>query len=261
MNIKRMVLATGLGLLTVSSGRRVRAATGEVEVAGYGGETNGGWTCGPMGQLKYAGAAANVKVTERAPHDEAGDGWVVSAGASGERQKLTITTCHPESDCSGKENQAPPAAVLAGGQLRTGYHSKYWGIEGGGGVYQGYRTAGDATPSVAVYPQVEARGGKAGPTSVFGVLGFGSPLVTTMQRPGLYTGMSVDSDKGFGVDARLGVYRQGPALTDGESIAWRGDLAGRVRVVKGLSLRAGGAVGTSDNRANLEGSAGIVAAF
>lgn len=96
-------------------------------------------------------------------------------------------------------------------------------------------------------------------------LGFGSPLVISPQRPGLYTGMKVESDHGFGVDARLGIYRQGPALTDGESLTVRGDLAGRVHLTKGFALRAGGAIGGGSNdaqsRPNLEGSGGFVARF
>jgi hypothetical protein len=264
MSFRRTILLLGVTGLTVSAARHVNAATGEVSASGYGGESTGGWICGPVGPMKYGGAAVDVKLAQRSVHDARGEGAHGEIAVAGEYEHTTFTRAECTGDCPGAKADPPPDRVLVGGAWRAGYRARNWGVDAGGGVYQGFREAGDRSPSVAFYPQLEARGGVSGPNAVFGVLGFGAPLPTMALRPGLYTGMSVDSRHGFGVDARFGAYRQGPALTDGDSLAIRGDLGARVDLGRHVGVRVGGAIGApsrSVSTPNLEGSAGVVARF
>lgn len=259
MKPRRALLATGLGLLCLTGAHRVRATThAEIEAAGYGGESSGGWICGPTGRVAYGGLGVQAKISTRERHDEEGEGTVVILGASGERQTTTVRC---SSECSADRGVTPPPHAMLGGHARAGYRWRYFGLEGGAGVYQGWDENTDHAPSVAAYPELEFRGGKSGDLAVQGVLGFGSPVVTTIQRPGLYGGVTVDKKDLLGVDFRTGIFRQGPAVLD--SAGWRADLVGRVTLVPSLELRGGGAVGfhENDDAPDVEGSAGLAVSF
>lgn len=259
MDARRRLLAAGFGLLCLTGAHRVRATPhAEIEAAGYGGETRGGWICGPMGRVAYGGLGVQAKISTRERNDEEGEGTVVILGASGERQTTTVRC---SSECSADRAVAPPPHVMLGGHARAGYRWRYFGVEGGAGVYQGWDDNTDRRPSVGAYPELELRGGKSGDFAIQGVLGFGSPIVTTIQRPGLYGGVTVDKKHLLGVDLRTGMFRRGPDVLG--SAGWRGDLVGRVTLVPPLELRGGGAVGfhANDDTLDFEGSGGLVLSF
>ena len=88
MTFRRAILCAGLGLLTVSAARHVNAATGEVSATGYGGESTGGWICGPVGPMRYGGAAVDVPAGRGARDREgAAHGRAVQPGGGSGRER------------------------------------------------------------------------------------------------------------------------------------------------------------------------------
>lgn len=257
MNTRRIVLATGLGLFLVSGASRVRAApSGEVESTAYGGESTGGWICGPAGTVKYGGAAANVRIAEREAKAPEGRGFSAAVGGAAEAQSVALEPCSA-AECA--ERRATPPRMMLGTRGRVGWDGRYFGLDLGAGLYQAYRDETSRSPTIAAYPELELRGGRGGDFAVWGVAGVGSPLVTTIERPGVYSGVSLTLPSALGLDLRAGVYRRGPAILD--SVGLRGDLVGRVPLTERIQLRLGAALAEPSvaDRVDGEGSIGLAA--
>jgi hypothetical protein len=257
MNTRRIVLATGLGLFMLSGATRVRAApSGEVESTAYGGESTGGWICGPAGTVKYGGAAANVRVAQREATAPPGRGFSALVGGAAEAQALTVASCS-SAEC--ERRPTAPDRLMLGTHGRVGWDNRYFGLDLGAGLYQAYRDESSHSPTIAAYPELELRGGRGGDFAVWGVAGVGSPLVTTIERPGVYSGVSLTLPSALGVDFRAGVYRRGPAILD--SVGLRGDLVGRIPLTERIQLRLGAALAEPSvtDRIDGEGSIGLAA--
>ena len=111
----------------------------------------------------------------------------------------------PPSSCTSR-----PVA-LAGMHARLGGGGRWFGIEAGALVFQGWPTEDLDRPGWAVWPELKMR---FGPPTLHGVLGVGSDLPTTLRRPAfLYAGGGANFDWG-GFDVRGGFNRAGPALWD-----------------------------------------------
>lgn len=255
MRIRRILLATSLGGLVVSAAHRVTAATGEAEAAVYGGETAGQWTCGPRANVLYGGVGAHVRVAERDPAGLEGSGFHGAVGGAAEDQTVSITEVHCATQpCKPSDSVAPPESILLGGNARGGWEGRYFAITAGAGMYQAFAANTSRSPSLAGYPQLELRGGApVRDVAVHAVTGIGSPLVTTIQRPGLYGGIEVRTATGYRFDVLGGLYRSGPAPLD--AVAPRADVAARFPILRHLSLRAGGSIG---GESGFEGSGGLV---
>jgi hypothetical protein len=94
-----------------------------------------------------------------------------------------------------------------------------------------------------------------GPRSVArGVIGIGSPSVSTLRRPGVYLGADVALGK-VDLQARAGGFRAGPSLFDDANT--RADVALYLPISEPLSIRLGGAIGGNDAGLSGEGSAGL----
>jgi hypothetical protein len=267
MRTRRAFLATGLGLLIVSAGQRARAVGVEAEGAVYGGQTSGGWICGPVGTAHYAGVGTQVTVTQRERADPAGRGFVVDFAGGGEHTAVTaVQPCSGES-CADAKSAELPDRLMLGGRVRGGYEWRYVGVEGGLGVYQGWANnqatdppLGTFSPALQLYPDLSVSFGKL--HRIYGIVGFGTPLVTQLLRPGLYGGFGVAGEAGFGLDFYGGVFRQGPAPLDAAGA--RFDLVGRAPIpgTKNLYLRAGGSLGSPENGPlDWEGSLGLSAGY
>lgn len=236
------VLALGIA---ATAPTRVRAST-EVEGVGYGGTSAGGWVCGPVGRANYGGAGARVRVAERPGHFGGSGGF--GEGAAALESEASTTQCKSDdSRCV-----ANRSAGLLGGHARAGYHWDVFGFEAGATAFQGYREDYDSSPSVGVIPDAEI---SIGPRAVArGVLGIGSPTVTTLRRPGAYAGGDVALGN-VTLQARVGAFRAGPALFD--DAATRADVALYIPISEPLSLRLGGSFSGNDVGLGGEGSAGL----
>jgi hypothetical protein len=257
MNTRRIVLATGLGLFMLTGAQRVRAApSGEVESTAYGGESTGGWICGPAGAVKYGGAAANVRIAERDANAPDGRGISAVVGGAAEAQSVTLVPCNG-AECAAR--RATPPRMMLGTHGRVGWDGRYFGLDLGAGLHQAYSDETSRSPTIAAYPELELRGGRGGDFAVWGVAGVGSPLATTLERPGVYSGVSITLPSALGVDLRGGVYRRGPAPLD--SVGLRGDLVGRIPLTGRIQLRLGAALAQPSvpDRVDGEGSIGLAA--
>jgi hypothetical protein len=236
------ILALGIA---ATAPTRVRAST-EVEGVGYGGTSAGGWICGPVGRANYGGAGARVRVAER-PGRLGGTGFTGEAAGALERELATVE-CKPDDErCVTNRSSA-----LLGGHARVGHQWEVFGFEAGATAFQGYMTKYDQTPSAIVVPDAEIA---IGPRTVArGVVGIGSPTVSTLRRPGAYLGADVVIGS-VELQARTGVYRAGPALFDDTSI--RTDVALYVPITQPLSLRLGGSLSGNDKGPGGEASAGL----
>lgn len=237
------VLALGIA---ATAPNRVRAST-EVEGAAYGGSTAGGWVCGPVGRANYGGVGARVRVAEHEARF-GGSGFTGDLAAAGEAEATTITDCMGGSDCpSGTRRSA-----MYGGHARVGYQWETIGVRAGVTAYQGYGRPADDSPTASLFPDAEVSFGSA---DVFrGVVGIGSPTVTTLRRPGAYLGADVPAGD-IDVEVRAGAFRAGPAL--GDSFGARGDVAVYVPVGRAISLRLGASASGNKDGPGAEASAGV----
>jgi hypothetical protein len=213
---------------------RARAGTGEVEGTSYGGQSSGGWICGPVTSVPYAGVAGSVRYAERERHDRKGPGMVIEGSLAAEHQVLEVADMRRTD-------------VLGAAQVRAGASMEHLHVTAGLVGYQaiGQTMLPDGTriyePEVQVLPQIELGGGaSSGSVAVRGVAGFGASTSTTTMRPGFYTGATVDTESGFGVDARVGGHRAGPSRVD--HFTGRGDVVVRIPVTERLRVRPGGGV-------------------
>jgi len=251
MSTRRLVLAGLATGIAATAPTRVAAST-EVEAAGYGGTTAGGWVCGPVGRANYAGVGARVRVSEHGP-SHIGEGFLGELAGSVERESMTIVSCEKALVCPKGTRENPMYA----GHLRAGYAWETLGVEAGATVYQAYDKPADPAPTTAVVPDAEISYGS--PDIVRGVLGLGSPTVTTLRRPGAYLGVDVPAGR-CEIEARAGAFRAGPALQKSftaDAFSARGDVAVYVPLSAPLSLRLGGSVSGNPDGVGAEGSAGI----
>jgi hypothetical protein len=249
MRTRRVFLVTGLGLMVLSAGRRARAVGVESEGAVYGGQTSGGWICGPVGTARYAGAGVQVGVSQRERSDPAGRGFLGDVAGAGERMDVSLLSCR-EGGCTEDRGLPQLDRLMFGGRVRGGYEWRYARVEAGLGAYQGWEYDKGASVSDAfylstrLYPDVSVAFGKL--RRIYGVIGFGTPLVTELLRPGFYGGVGLTGTEGFGVELYGGEFRQGPgAFDDGGP---RVDLVTRAPIpgTSNLYLRLGSSVGAPD---------------
>jgi hypothetical protein len=231
---RRTLLVAGAIGVASSAARTTRARDPNVdlEAAGYGGASTGGWTCGPTGTARYAGVGINATLSERGRLHADGPGLEAIVGAALERETVEFEAC-----CT-----LGRTIAMAGTHARLGYGDRWFGIEAGVLGFQGWRSSSLDAPGWAVWPELKVRIGP--PAIIYGVLGFGSDLPTTMRRPAfLYTGVGGAYEWG-GFDVRTGFNRAGPALMDDFSL--RFDGVARLRVVPGFLLAPGLAVQIPD---------------
>jgi hypothetical protein len=257
------LLLVGLTGLIFSAGRRVQAiGSVEAEDAMYGGRTSGGWACGPTGTVRYGGVGAQVTLGARDRNSPKGRGTIVKVAAAGERQSFEVAhLC--SGPCDAPSQNVVNPSLLLGARVRAGYAWRYVGVEGGAGVYQAWKRPSATTPSLALYPDVELSFGRL--HRLYGVVGLGSPLVTTVLRPGLYAGAGIAGASGLGLDLRTGIFRAGPAVF--EWAGYRLDLVGRIPISRAdkLSLRLGGSMSVprlpNVGPLDFEGSVGLAAGY
>ncbi len=242
---KRPLLAVLVLGICATAPTRVRAST-EVEGVGYGGTTAGGWICGPVGRANYGGAGARVRVAENRERF-GGTGFVGEAAAAAESESATTQCKADDSRCI-----ADRSAPMVGGHARAGYHWDVFGFEAGATAFQGYDSQHDSEPRFGAFPDAEVTIGARGVAR--GVLGIGSPTVTTLRRPGAYLGADVALGN-WEFQARAGVFRAGPALYD--DAATRADIALYIPISEPLSLRLGGSMSGNEIGLGGEGSAGL----
>ena len=257
MRGRRLFLAAGVGLLVLSAAQRSGAKVkGEVEATGYAGATSGGWICGPLGTMRYGGIAISGSISKREATPEEGEGGTATVAVGAEWQSVRVI--------SPPFKGAPPDSLMFGAQATAGYRWRGVSLEGGSGLYEGYRSATPlgAESRVLPYPTVEL---VIGPRdTAYGVFGVGSPLSTTLLRPGIYLGGGFLSYSGFGVDVRTGMFRQGPGALD--ALGYRLDLVGRGPIpgTEKVWLRLGGSVGGHEDEAtpvDYEGSIGVMVGY
>ncbi len=253
MSLRRTLLVFFSLALCATAPTRVHAAT-DVEGVAYGGETSGNWGCGPAAHAVYGGVGARVRVSESSGRF-GGSGYTAEVAGAAEHESTSIEPC---ATCDASDEIAPPDKVMFGAHARAGYQWKYVGVEAGGTVYQGLSHNTDSAPSIGFSPDAELR---IGPREVLrGVIGVGSPLVTTLRRPGFYLGGDVALGP-VDLEGRLGQYRSGPAINDWLGLrdvrGIRGDLVALVPVVPRLELRLGASASHDDSGPGGEGSIGL----
>lgn len=255
--MRRVILVTLAAGVVATAPVPSRAVT-EVEGTGYGGQTAGGWVCGPVGRARYGGAAAQVRVSSRRPTREQGRGWTGSAAASVERESVTIIRCDDD-PCDPDDAVAPPDANLYAGRLKGGWHSRLVGLEIGASIYQAWDDNEDRRPTVHGFPQLEL---DIGPERVHGRLGLGDPFLTTVRRPGVYSALAVDVGGDNEIDVGLSVLRAGPGAP-ADDMKLRLDTVGRVALGDIFHLRLGGAMWSPFETSRVEGelSLGLGAAI
>ncbi len=141
---------------------------------------------------------------------------------------------------------------MYGAHARVGSQWDTIGVRAGVTAYEGYRHPADDSPTASFFPDAEMSFGSA---DVFrGIVGIGSPTVTTLRRPGAYLGADVPAG-GVDIEARAGAFRAGPAL--GDSLGARGDVAVYVPVSRSVSLGFGASVSGTKDGPGGEASAGV----
>lgn len=247
----------GAALLLASA---VRTSAGDpqfdVEGTGYGGTSTGGWACGPTATARYAGGAAHMMISERPRHDPNGPGLMAIAGGSLEGESVRLL---PGSAEGTLDPGGTPTTAMGALHGRLGDEDQWFGFQIGVLGFQGWSGAGDRKPKWAAWPDLRFRVGP--PAIVYGVLGFGSDMPSTVRRPApLYTGVGGAYEWG-GFDARIGLNRAGPSLSDDFSL--RTEAVVRVRLLQSLFLSPGLAVQFPDKGNDLgwEGSVGLEIGF
>ncbi len=207
-----------------------------MEVAGYEGQTNGAWLCGPTFSARYGGLAAQVRHSERRPDRQNGMGTTILAGMTVVGQRVRTEALDPK-DAVDEETAAEFATphtgthVMGAGHLRVGHHWRMLGFELGG-IVAGDRVDGSG---INVLPQGELT---IGPRDVFYVLGgAGVTQLTAMREfgyPYFGLGLPLGSTK---LEARMAFdWRMVPVQS-------RGDVFWVVPIDDRLSLRAGLSLG------------------
>jgi hypothetical protein len=227
---------------------------GQVEVAGYGGRSWGGWACGPMGGAKYGGGAAAVQVAQRPRLAEEGQGF--TAELQGAAQYTVAETVYdPGRDCDGCEGpfgELEPA-WLGAGALTGGYEWKYFGVTAGANAMQRIEEDGQVYGPTSAAPSLELAARYPDHWRV--VLGFGSPTVTDLFMPGFYAGGDI-----YLPDASILELRGGLFVSQPSGAAPRATAVWRIPMSDATAFRLGASGGFSEEaglRAVYQGSAGL----
>jgi hypothetical protein len=194
----------------------------ELQGAGYTGTSTGAWTCGPSARVHYGGVGAQVRWSEQHETERHGRGGTVVAGAALEYEHSKIIDSDSSDECTAPPcaSPRPPNAILPGFGGRVGYDWRLFGFQLGAQVWSAWSDPTDRHATLYALPELELRGG---PQDIaWAIVGFGSPLVTTYRRWGLYGGVGVRTGEGQ-ASLTLGDYRSGPAGLD--TMAPRADFA------------------------------------
>jgi len=244
---RRIVLILGLLVLLMSGVRRVTAAVpGQIEAEGYGGESSGGWACGPSARATYAGGGLNARVyPSKAPPegdaDEDGgalaeqpyhkrdlepEGASMGGGGGVEQRGYERTSC--AHDPCGPTDVVPEGRLLVAGHANLGVDWRYLGLRVGAMVFPMWSENDDHSTTAYVIPDLDLRFGRR--MGFHGGLGVGGYNVSTLFRPGAYAALGVASESGWGVDLR-----GGPHVVFDNQIGFRGDLSARYEVFRGVA--------------------------
>lgn len=212
------------------------AAETEVEVAGYEGNTTGSWACGSRAAVRYGGLAAKVRHSEREATPQQGVGATVAAAAAFEYAGATI---HSASDTIAPEWERRFSRPFGAGNLRTGYHFHYVGVEVGAAFWSGWNTAQEA--ALAGLPELVL---SLGPRDfLYGEIGLGVPTLTWLTRPAVpYLTLGVVPSERLKLEFHAGAFRAGPGLLEDFSLLFDG--AWYMTLHKNWDLRASLAFGT-----------------
>jgi hypothetical protein len=246
--MRRAILFAGLLGIVATAPARVRAST-ELEGDGFAGTSPGGWACGPVGRVNYAGGGARVRIAEK-PAALGGKGFSGEVAGSAAYEKTEFVRCDRE--CDEDDHVMPPARVQYAGRARVGYGWDVFGIEAGAVGFEYWKENTSTNPTFQVIPDVELslRSGDA----VKGMIGFGSPTVTTLSRPGLYAGVRVPVATAE-FQSYIGAFRMGPT----DAAGFRTDVAALMPIAPALRVRVGlSGSGVDPGGLGVEGSAGLV---
>jgi hypothetical protein len=200
-------------------------------------------------RVNYGGGGARVRVMqENAPLG--GKGFTGEIGGAAVSEANHFVRC--DGDCEKSDHVMPAARVMFAGNARVGYQWKAFGVEGGAGAFQYWDDNNDRSPSILVIPDVQLSFRHEDVVKV--VAGLGSPTVTTLARPGLYTGARLPISF-VELEAYAGGFRTGPST----NLGYRLDVAASVVVTPGLKVRLGASASENESLAGVEGSAGVVA--
>jgi hypothetical protein len=254
MRLRRGLLIAGAALVVWSAAAPSAARSDlEVESSVYGGQSSGGWICGPSGTVRYGGAALGARVSERSRGSPEGSGLHGAVVVAAEGQVNDPATGAARGTTNA--GRLPPDRVLGAARTRAGYGGRHARIDAGIGAFQGWSSASSREPIVVPYPELELAAGLLHRWAI--VAGFGSPLVTTLHRPGAYLGADVRLAP-VEVTVRGGAYRRGPATLG--TIGSRFDLAAAFHVPgfgERLRLRVGFATGAEGDAGRLDGEASL----
>ena len=239
MKWRRALFGLGFAGLVGSAAQTGAAGSGEVEGGAYAGTTAGGWICGPAARANYGGLGARVRLTDRDRGHEDGAGWSGQVGAAAEYEHVNLSDPNCSVECNAEDFEVPGDAVMGGAYARAGYRWRWFGVEGGMGLYQGWKDNTDDKPSSRFFPNVRLSTGPEESWSVF--TGVGSEGVTSARRPALiYVGGELGAGRGHRIGLQGGWARQGPALDD--AFGSRVDLSWRVPLNATSFFRAAGGV-------------------
>lgn len=258
MSLRRWIFGAGCAAIVGTLALPGVAGDMELQGAGYTGTTSGAWTCGPSARVRYGGLGAQVRWSERVATPAHGRGGTVVAGGALEYEHVSITRPSPLDQCDAPPcpTVPPPDAVLPGLGAKLGYDWRYVGFQIGAQAWSAWGSAEDRHATVYALPELELRGGPE--HLVWGVVGFGSPLVTTYRRWGLYTGAGATLGHNE-LFATLGWFRSGPSGL--ETGALRVDAAWALPAFGGVGPRLGASVSKADapgSALDWEGSLGLV---
>jgi hypothetical protein len=259
MRNRRGVLVVGVSLLVWSAAERSSAGSDqEIESAVYGGQSSGGWMCGPSATVRYGGAALGARVAERPRSSPEGAGFHAAVAAAVEGQVNVRDRGSGDPDTG--DGRLPPDRLLGAAHVRGGLSTPYTRIEGGAGAFQGWSSSSSSEPVLVPHPALELAAGLLRTWEI--AVGYGAPLFTSLHRPGLYFGAGLRLTP-IEVVVRAGMYRRGPAPvgTFGERL----DVGAALPVPgqERLRLRAGVALGAEGDAGRLDGdgSLGALVAF
>lgn len=220
------LLGLGVFLITGLAGAAKEPMV-ELQAGGHVGRADGGWVCGPTGHVKYGGLHGAVRV-----HADKPEG--LELPRKGPFAEIKAVSEHRSfgGECVATGCKRGDGVVVGGGAL-AGIDSRYGGAALG--IAAVPMLTRDGTRTIAPVPEVRLR------TPVFFhsrlELGFGSPSVTTVVRPGFFLAAHHGRDR-FALSATTGAFAIFPAL----SFGGRTELGLRFRTSDSSSIGASFAV-------------------